>query len=508
MKNPNTLASIARLLLTVCLCSFFALMLLLTQFNHPYADDYAIMGAVRYYGFSGYDKVIYHKWGGRFLSMFLGKIEAYHSFLQDHYWVHTTYLLLLNIISSVTLFSAINKYLIRFTEKTRLVVLAAMCYVALQITSLPEVWSAYYWFSSAVSYQPGIILLQFELTLLIIFYHTQKALVRWLCGSLILLLVVLINFSNELSILINGAVLAITLIIGSTKKHLPFIIFATLLYVGSAYIAITAPGNLLRSQNIPKAGVIKATTIATGRMLYVLWTILKNPFFLAGVAAVFFAGSYYRSTGSASNAKSSGYTTYSSYKLPGYVSRLKTLFGHYKYAVFLLCPFIIIFIFIPLMYVSNGSFPERANNEVVQFFIILLLCAAFITGSLFRFRIDFRKLTMPGTFVFAVTLCCNNFNGELIKSFISGKVHHIVMTQREQALKNAVETNQQSVTLLSYDKHVDSIVNTIFKDQREVIKILMRQKPSVLYSGDDLTDSNTLTHLKNYYKLPEIKVTR
>ena len=487
-KNALSLPFFSRLLLTFCLCSMLALLLFLTKYNHPHTDNYVVMINVKKYGFDGYAQFIYQKWSGRFLSDYLLRIEAYQQFLISHYWVHTTFLLLLNTISCIVLFFTINKYLANFTSKNSIVILLALCYMAVQITSLPEISSAYYWLSSGVTYQPSIILIQFELALLIVFYKTQNILGKWLCALLIAVSIVLINFNNELSVLINGSLLAIVFVATARVQNLPFIILAILVYAISMYLTISAPGNYLRSAHIPKAGFAKAIATSLARTSFATWIILKNPMVLCGLLAAFFSGSYF--------------------VVNSHAFKLKSIFTNNIWAIWLFSPVLIILIFIPIMYVSNGSFPERVNNELVQYFIMLLLCAAFFTGNFFRINIQGSKLVLVFTFAFALTLCCNSFYGQLLKSCITGKAHDLVLTQRAQTLQHGANTRQNTVTLLSYDKHLDSLLNTTFKYEKEQLKTMIRQKPSFLYLYDDLTSTESVNVLRVFYGLQEIKVIR
>jgi hypothetical protein len=105
-----------------------------------------------------------------------------------------------------------------------------------------------------------------------------------------------------------------------------------------------------------------------------------------------------------------------------------------------------------------------------------------------------------------VTLCCNRFYGELIKSSISGKLHDIILTNREQTLQQASLHKQQEVSILSYDMCADSLINSRFSTQKEQVKMIMQQKPSVLYLYDDLADSSSIEVLKRFYGLQKINV--
>src|SRR5437764_3096499 len=105
-----------------------------------------------------------------------------------------------------------------------------------------------------------------------------------------------------------------------------------------------------------------------------------------------------------------------------------------------------------------------------------------------------------------ITLCSNRFYGELIKTCISGKLHDIILTDRENTLLEASRKGQREVSLLSYDLYADSLINTRFNGEREQVKILMQQKPSVLYLYDDLATSSSIDVLKRFYGFQKIDV--
>ena len=75
-------------------------------------------------------------------------------------------------------------------------------------------------------------------------------------------------------------------------------------------------------------------------------------------------------------------------------------------------------------------------------------------------------------------------------------------------LHNAAKMKIRSVTLLSYDKHRDSLLATTFKNDKAQVKSITKIKPVALYLGDDLDNVNTIYHVKKFYGLQEIIVVR
>jgi hypothetical protein len=486
MNSNKTFSTFIHFTLVFFLVVFFGLMLFLALYNHPHTDDYIAMCDVRDYGYWGYEKHIYLTWGGRFLSQYLTKIEAYHNFMLYHYYVHTYVLLVLQFVSFFFLLSVINKYLAGFTTHNRSIVLYTLCYMAVQISSLPEVSSAYYWFSSASNYQPGIILIHTELACLILFFFSGKRAIRNICAVASIVCIILINGNNETSALVNGVILTCSFLLAARKRYLPLIACATLLYLLSLVFEVTAPGNAMRSAGIPTAGLIKAAFIAAGRTVYACWIVLKNPLFLASAIAVFFAGSYIKPKA-----------------LPFVYRVLQN-----PWMLLIICPILVWIVFVPILYVSNGSFPERADNIITQFIVMLLLFLLFYIGRHFTFSFAKKNLYQFFICLLIITLCCNRFYGELIKSCISGKLHDIILTDREHTLMEASRKGQREVSVLSYDLYADSLINTRFNAEREQVKILMQQKPSVLYLYDDLATSSSIDKLKRFYGFQNINVKR
>src|SRR3954453_4534870 len=115
MNSNKAFSAFIHITLVFFLLVFFGLMFFLALYNHPHTDDYIAMCDVRDYGYWGYEKHIYLTWGGRYLSQYLTKIEAYHNFMLHHYYVHTYVLLVLQFVSTFFLLSVVNKYLASFT---------------------------------------------------------------------------------------------------------------------------------------------------------------------------------------------------------------------------------------------------------------------------------------------------------------------------------------------------------------------------------------------------------
>jgi hypothetical protein len=473
----------------LALCLFFAPLVYLSFFSHPTGDDYLGAYVSNQYGFIDYINYLRHSWGSRYLSYTFTKAFAlgYYSF--RHYEVPALVLFAANALSCCIVLLTIRRYLLPGNSKGRMLYLA-LAYMALQVTCLPEIWSAYYWISGAYNHQPGVIFMHLEIACLVACFNTTRRVIRWLCIGLLILLIVLINGINETQILCNGIFLFLVLALYGKRKDVAWISIAALAYLATLYFVVSAPGNNIRTENIPRAGVAKAAAIAVGRTAVCFWSVFSNPlFWLSVVFVVVHAPA----------------VAFNPQRMNGHA-----LLVRYKRVLWVLPFAVLLAVLVPVMYVSNGSMPERTNNLLVQFALICLLTTAFLLARLFAFRLPEtgKAFSIAAQFLFLLLLFCNPNFGEWIKSSIAAQLYRDVMQQRTLTLQKAAADGQKTVQLLDYPSAADSLMATRYAQEKRMIQLIMLRRPAAITPpDDDLATAETRGNLQLFYHIDSIAVT-
>ena len=172
---------IFKVLFIVSLLIFFLPLLILPFYNHASADDYVYGTQFYNTGFLQYQSIIYNTWSGRFSATFLMSLFLFHHFLYDHYYLHTLSLLLLNFFTIFLLIRVVCKYILK--KQFTFIQLIAFSFIDLVLITLcvPELMSLLFWFSSAIIYFTGIILISLELWMFLILYYSTSKLNKSFC---------------------------------------------------------------------------------------------------------------------------------------------------------------------------------------------------------------------------------------------------------------------------------------------------------------------------------------
>ncbi|MEJ7678912.1 MAG: hypothetical protein WKG06_13870 [Segetibacter sp.] len=102
---------------------------------------------------------VYQNWSGRYFATFISSIFSYSGFLYSHYYLHTILLLSLTVVSWLFCLRQINKYLLYNRLSLSSLVILSLLLLVVEINIIPEPVTAFYWFSSAVTYQLPLILI-------------------------------------------------------------------------------------------------------------------------------------------------------------------------------------------------------------------------------------------------------------------------------------------------------------------------------------------------------------
>ena len=483
-KNTKRIANI---ILSIAIFVFIGLFGYLSLFSHANTDDYFLGFHVRLYGFGGYQQHIYKHWGGRYFSNLMGAMFAKDQFIFQHYAFHTWLLLILTIAACFYLFRTINvRYLEKQVSFSLLFTAAIICSLA-TITCMPEPSTAFFWFSSSITYQLSFVFLLLGVALGINAFDIKNFKNGKLSWLLLLLDIVIVNGSNELAGLLLGSMLLLFILINWQRNKLFYtqVSLVAIVFIGSIAFSGLAPGNKERLQYLGESkNIIAIAVIAAVRLAYVFWSIFQSSFFW-----VVLLGCYCLAVQLNNNKDRAE-------KIP------------YPYLLLLLLA-VLLLILIPILYISHGSLPERASNLLASFSVISLLAIAFYVGfhaesfalvAVMKYEkcIVFIKLTL------AITLLSNATTKEMIKSAIAAKLFNAVMLEREAILSHH---SNKTVMLDSYHSAIITNYQQLYGDsQSETIKQLILQKPNLLFVFDDLATPDSRLILKQYFEKESIVV--
>lgn len=481
---------VAKLLLAIVLLVFFLPLFLLPFFNHPCADDYICGYHLSTKGFCEYQSFIYNNWGGRFAATFTGSLFAADNYLYDHYWLHSVLLLLLNMLSVRFMIAGLNKYVLKDRTVQTNLTWICLLFVALQVCSLAEPSTYIFWFSSAVTYQLPVVLLQLQVGLWIITLHTDKVLVRSVAYILLPLLIMLVNGFNELFIVVQAFLILFVFLAGGNKK-LPILFTAIILlgFVASALVVILSPGIQSRTSIIEPKGILVGAAAVGYHIAESLWSICKNPIFWFAVIMLFTYGNYGREK----------FRQLQLVKI--FIEKRWLLPG-------MILLFLIGAIGIAVTGLKGGIIPDRYVNGVIVVSVLLLLLLAFTEGAVLEGQ-QVNLLSAPLQLLILVIaivgLLANSYIKDAYKSLIAAPMYDTIMIERETQLKEAA-LNKQPAVVESYNTSMEKHLQQGYSNSTKTLQDLIQQKPSFIFFEDDLATEYSIETLRHFYAVDSIIV--
>jgi len=312
----------------------------------------------------------------------------------------------------------------------------------------------------------------------------------------IILLCILIVGTNEMTAI---ALACLFLFLTSIYRYYSIPVpRSLLLYLGvvllTGLIVMLTSGTLSYRQQVMsgRTGYGGALSILLFRWLSIFYYVLKEPLFWAVAGAGFILGMRAASIPS----------------LSGLVATLKSrpFFVRGMAAVVLL----ILFAMAPVLWVTRGSVPERALNDMTSLAASGLLAMVFLVGignpSLGRIILPVRHLS---TLVIVVTACgllaCYNYK-EAWKNVITGYFYHSIQTDRQQIFMAARERHERVATIPSYEAALNEKVRQLFPHGAPVtLQHWLEQRPTLLYFDNEAEDHSG-RYLIRYYGLDSILV--
>ena len=480
----------AKILLIAALIIFFLPLLILPFFNHPFADDYFCGYQLYNKGFIPYQLFIYTNWGGRFGATFTGSLFAYNNFLYSHYYFHSLLLLTLNYFSILFLINTVYKFILKESSRLLARLLLSLLFLALEICSVPEISTFNFWFSSAITYQLPVILIQIEIALFIIYYNSNNKLLRNACAVLLPALVFITIGFSELFIIVQLLLFGIAFYFKDFSKFsAAFIVSMAFAFLAAGSLLFFAPGNQVRMTNISSKSISTGIAAVVYESLQTLWNIFKDPFFWFASVAVLL-----------------------------YANRIKSGWGNNLYVKkiskklwllpLIIIAFLLACISLPVVALKGGMLPERYLNAVVCCMLLLLLSFFFITGLIINSKILSLRYSIQKILLyifFIIGLLCNSYITNAYKSLVIAPVYNNILNERETVLKQAAKTNKVAA-VKDYNTSLSELLQTKYNKSTATFQQLIKEKPPLLFFEDDLSDEYSIDILKKYYMLDSIVV--
>ncbi len=262
-KIPYILVVCAGVLLTL-------LLLTLSLYNHPAADDFVYSVNAQHYGFWGAQFFWYMHWCGRYFSTLLLSMNP---LIHGSFIGYKLLSALLILLSLASFYFFINMLFKRsgVLEKWHITFLCFFAFILL----MPSVAEAYYWMAGAYSYQMGNILTLFLFILMM--SYTEKPSTRKFLLSIVV--VIALAGTNEVSMFFQVLMLMFVMVFHLIRfRKIPryYVVLCALALVGSLVVYL-APGNAYRAsfqtQNHQLVFSMKSAVVETIDVMSHWWWI-------------------------------------------------------------------------------------------------------------------------------------------------------------------------------------------------------------------------------------------
>ncbi|NNV56330.1 hypothetical protein [Limnovirga soli] len=488
----SKLLLVIKIIFAAVLMVFFVPLFVLPFFNAPSTDDYFCGFHLQQLGLVKYQQYVYTECGGRFSATLAGALPALNNFIFEHYYLHTIVLLVLNIGSLIILLHTINRYFLKQILSILQIVVIALVLLVAGLISVPEPATFLFWYSSAITYQLPLILLQMQLAGMIWFCYTKKAGSTTIAALLISILVMGINGFNELFLMAQFFILGLFYYVSTPAKTGYFQkIVLPALFIVSALVVLLANGNEVRAERIEPKGIFTGITAIVFLVSEIGWSICKSPLNWMICVAFFICG----------------------HKLKAQLQQ-QYWYGQFAKKMWMLpvlvFGFLMVSVALPVIALKGGMVPERYLNGVVYIVLFALYFSAILFGAKTEFHLNAIWLDAPVGKILVYTILCigilaNSFFAESIKSLIAAPVYHAILNNRTELLKKAAEENTIAI-LPTYEKALEAQIQTNYGQSSKTLVQLVSQKPSLLFFEDDLATPYSIDILKNYYGVKGIEL--
>jgi len=482
------------LLLTVLLF-FSAFMLFISGWSFPRLDDYLLFYLKRNWGFWGMQAWIYHHNSGRYLSSFIGACFSYDHFLTGHYYLHSIFLILFTIAAMYWTISKMMGLVLHYPLSPKINLLYALLFFLVSLAVTPEIFTAYYWFSSAVTYQTGNILcvLLAGFAAESIFGPGKKR--RLFFTAITACTIMLINGTNELvALLLPGLFLSAIIPMvkwGFVSKKKAILL--TLVFVVSLFFLFLAPGISHRAHEFSDHSLIWSLGTGLFWLASSWWYLFKVPLCWLFLGDVFFGGMLIGRNDQ---------------EIP-FLVNLKQI--SLKRGIMMVAGWEFIALF-PLVYAVQGSLATRALNVMVFMNLLILTVFALWFGLSRSWVTDHpaMKTFSRYRYLFYIVLL---FSGSLffqcLQTAISGYFYQKIKSREMATLESAHPLGQTFVRLNNYKTAVKMELQHRYGGKVGVrVRKLLLIKPSLLnFNFSDKAERPNDYEL-DYYQLDSLTIGR
>jgi hypothetical protein len=456
--------------------------ILFSFWNVPSADDYMIIDKKNQFSFWQLQSSVYHGWTGRYFATFVSSAFSYSGFLYSHYYLHSLLLFSLTVFSWLFCLIQINRHLLSAKISLSSLAILSLLLLIAEINIIPEPVTAFYWFSSAVTYQLPLVILIFSAGIIIQFLFTSSN--KIICFIIACILNILLNGCNEmitLFLLISSACLVLYYIF-TYKKVSFYLISLFAVNIISACFLLFSPGIANRSSKLGEGSFVSAVGSAFVKFIILHWYFLKEPLWWFLVFFTCLVG--YKNK----------YLLFSIFKC------VKKISMPFSIAVYLASGLLI---YIPVLYVTNGSLPVRAENIICFLYSLILLglISIFVIGKINN--ASFSVFYKHRYLLFSILIFSTGNMKMVTDSLLSGYFYHSVMKERLNQFENAKRLHEHEITFDNYTAAVNKKIKEHPAANRQMLRDIIVKPPPIICFGNDLYDVN---YLKELYGIKELTI--
>jgi len=475
----------------VCLLPF----LLLPFLNSMAGDDYQFYDLYRVHGFWGTQEFIYHGWAGRYTTTFLNGSFVTLDILHRYYWMPCLLLFGCTWGALFFLLSTLHGLLPGRPFGRARIAQASFLFLILFLYVQAEIATGFYWFSSAIVYQPSFILSVVFAACLV--RRLSVAGSKQSLDVLILLLIVLIVGCNEMAAVF--LLLFLVALIGYWhygRRPVPSYLW---LYAGVALaiclIVASTSGVLWGRRRLMNGSTsyLKILPIVFFQFAAVFFSVFKEPLFWFSCVAGFLFGMRV-----ARDSAGIG---------PLFIFREKRVL----LAGLVLLP-VLVFLCLAIMLVgSRGSLPPRALNNLTDWLagglLLLSFCAGIRKGSAVPApgALGLPPVLLTGVLVLLLFASVNY--RDAWKTVLSGYFYHAVAVDRDRHLTAAGRRHDGVAIVPAYAEAVEDKIHQVFPHGIfESVNSLLLERPPLFYYYDGAAGKDRAYRL--YYGLDSIIIGR
>ncbi|WP_188934804.1 hypothetical protein [Puia dinghuensis] len=469
-------------MIIICLLPF----LLLPFLSNMAGDDFNFYNLYRAHGFWESQGFIYRHWAGRYTTTFLNGACLSLDLLRHYYWLPCLLLFASTWWAIFFLLSTLHALVPgRPFSRNHLVGLSFLFFI-LFLYVQADIATGFYWFSSAIVYQPSFILsLVFAGCLVRRLEVAGTAPGR---DIVLLLLIVLIIGCNEMAaVFLLFFLIALIGLYYYSGLPVPGYCWLYLgVAIGMCVLIVFTSGVILERRQMMNtgSGAVAILSATFFQLISVLFAVFKEPLFWFACAAVFLFGVY-----------------------------LSPLAGLRQKKTFLSgLILLLLLVFLSLLTVligSRGSLPPRALNNLTGWFTGGALLLVFLAGlrkeagaSIFG-ALRLSPVLLTG--MLAVLLLASVNYRDAWKTVLSGYFYHAVQVDRDRQLTLAGHRRAGVAVVASYEDAVEASVRQVFPHGVfETVHTLLVQKPPLLYYYDGAASQDHAYRL--YYGLDSIAI--